>query len=108
MELSFTPWEAEIAPSDSDGLAPLGWAALSARLAATHQLRRELVAGSPAHPRCGTASFAPGLSCLSTDSAQMIPGVNLEPLANGKAGDAMSVGTSEGPLSNDCRTRGLQ
>ena len=108
MELSFTPWNRENASSDSDGLEPLGWAALSARLAATHQLRRELVAGAPPHPRCGTASFAPGLSCASPDSAQMNQGVNLEPLANGKAGDTISDGTGEGPLSTDRRTRGLQ
>ncbi len=122
MDMSFTNWNRENAAPDSDGLEPLGWAALSARLSATHRLRRELTAGV-AHPRCGTASFAPhafepaasgpenGNRCPALQkpaSAQTDDLVNLEPLGERKAGGAMGSDTGEGQPSRECRTRGLQ
>jgi len=113
MDMFFTPWKREIAPSDSDGLEPLGWATLSARLSATHRLRRELMAGSSTHPRCGTASFAP--HAFGPRPAHELPisakpndGVNLEPLGDGKARDDMGCGTGGDHSRRDCRTRGMQ
>ena len=111
--MSFTPWNRGPAPSDSDGLEPLGWATLSARLSATHRLRRELLAGASPHPRCGTASFAPEAlgprpARELPGSAQLVDGVNLEPLGDGKAGDGMDCGTDGEHPDRDCRTRGLQ
>ena len=120
--MSFTNWNRENASSDSDGLEPLGWAALSARLSATHRLRRELTAGI-AHPRCVTASFAPHAfdppasapergkefpALQKPTSAQSDDTVNLEPLGDRKAEATMSNGSGEGQPSRECRTRGLQ
>ena len=122
MDMSFTNWNRENAPSESDGLEPLGWAALSARLSATHRLRRELTAGV-AHPRCGTASFAPHAfdppasapeignrypALQKPTSAQSDDPVNLEPLGDRKPGGAMSTEKGEGQPSRECRIRGLQ
>ena len=121
MDMTFTPPERENAPSDSDGLVPLGWESLSARLSATHRLRRELSADASAHPRCATASFAP----QAFDPRPCAPGqhparepltlahgnhdVNLEHLGDGKAqGTNCSGSTGREQPSLDCRTRGLQ
>ncbi len=111
MDMAFNPWNREIAISDSEGLEPLGWSTLTAKLSATHRLRRELV--TSAHPRCGTASFAPlafnpGPAHELPVSAQSNHDVNPEPLGDGKARHDMSCGTGEDHSSSDGRTRGMQ
>ena len=113
MELSFNLWNRDVAASDSDGLEPLGWATLTAKLSAKHRLRRELNTGASAHPRCGTASFAPhafqpGPAHELPGSAQSNHDVNPEPLGDGKARHDMSCGTGEDHSSSDGRTRGMQ
>ncbi|MGH6629097.1 MAG: hypothetical protein ACREB3_05140, partial [Burkholderiales bacterium] len=88
---------------DGDELRPLEWAGLCARLAATQQLRRELARPDSA----SRASFAPVSARPALVSAWPAPGVNLEPLADGKAGGGMS-GPGEGDHAREDRTRGLQ
>lgn len=118
MDLSFSPLRRESAAADSDELEPLGWATLSARLSATHRLRRELSASTSRHPRCGTASFAPvPLQAEPFDpapprdppaSAHPREDVNLEPLGDGKSAEGIGSEPGGDHSNRDCRTRGMQ
>lgn len=122
MDLSFSSLRRESAAADSDELEPLGWATLSARLSATHRLRRELSESASRHRRCGTASFAPAAfgaepfhdgsdPALSRDSfASTHPrdDVNLEPLGDGKSGEVIGSETGGTHSNRDCWTRGMQ
>lgn len=55
----FAPTGFARAPAGEDGLRPLDWTELCARLAAAHHARRALAAGEAGRSPSGSASFAP-------------------------------------------------
>ncbi|HUQ13695.1 MAG TPA: hypothetical protein VM055_05405 [Novosphingobium sp.] len=107
MDLTFISPHAEsaIEPDFGDGeeLRPLDWAGLCAQLAAVQQLRRELARVETA----ARASFAPVSARQTLGSPRFAPGVNLEPLADGKATRGID-GEGDGEPARENRTRGQQ
>ena len=108
MELTFTISPAPAQALDGEGLAPLEWAGLCARLAAAQDLRREFDRGARSARAGAAASFSPSPARLLLGSARLAPAVNHEPLADGKARGGIANGPDDIESARECRDRGQQ
>lgn len=92
---SLRRWRASAVPASQDGLRPLDWPGLCARLSATRQLRRALTeTGAEAEPARRSGSFDPAVAETVGAAGKSVMIVN--PAASGSrngAGDITGVVT---------------